>query len=151
MDVQLAQVNITRMRAPLSDPVMWGFVRRAAAVNVQAEAAPGFVWRIPDDSGTEAVFGPLIMANLSVWESLDALRAYLYGGLHLDAMKLRRNWFDSTGLAAHVALWWIPRGHLPTLEEGRTRLAKLAAEGPGPHAFTLTHPQPPPTPAHPPR
>ena len=124
MDVQLAQVNITRMRAPLSDPVMWGFVRRAAAVNVQAEAAPGFVWRIPDDSGTEAVFGPLDTSSfpqgkleIYVVDTSGAGHGYLCGWcdhpqLHLDGLVLQPLDDElAVSIAAHETYHVIHRAH----------------------------------------
>lgn len=44
--VHLAQVNIARMKAPLEDPVMAGFVARLDDINALADGSPGFVWRL---------------------------------------------------------------------------------------------------------
>ncbi|NER84863.1 MAG: DUF3291 domain-containing protein, partial [Leptolyngbya sp. SIO1D8] len=38
---------------------------------------------------------------------------------------------------AHQALWWVPVGHEPTVEEALAKLAVLDRLGPGPAAFTL--------------
>ena len=41
---------------------------------------------------------------------------------------------------AHVALWWIEAGTLPTLGDAHERLMTLRAEGPTQQAFTLREP-----------
>ena len=46
MDVQLAQVNVAKMLAPVDDPVMAEFVANLEPINALADAAPGFVWRL---------------------------------------------------------------------------------------------------------
>jgi Domain of unknown function (DUF3291) len=45
-----AQVNVARMRAPLDDPVMAGFVARLAEINALADQSPGFVWRLQTEA-----------------------------------------------------------------------------------------------------
>jgi hypothetical protein len=47
----VGQFNIARGRAPLDDPEMSGFVARLAEINALADASPGFVWRLQDDTG----------------------------------------------------------------------------------------------------
>jgi hypothetical protein len=34
-------------------------------------------------------------------------------------------------------LWWVPAGHLPSVEEALERLAYLREHGPTPYAFTF--------------
>ena len=58
-------------------------------------------------------------------------------------MRKRTSWFAPFG-AAYVALWWVPSGHRPTVDEAKERLAHLDAHGPTPHAFTLKVHFPPP-------
>ena len=41
--LHIAQVNIARMRGPLEDPVMGGFVARLVDINALADGSPGFV------------------------------------------------------------------------------------------------------------
>jgi len=43
----IAQVNVGRIFAELDDPIMAGFINRLDEINVLADAAPGFVWRLP--------------------------------------------------------------------------------------------------------
>ena len=92
---QLAQINIARAIAPLDDPRMAEFVARLDAVNALAEASPGFVWRLKDESGNATslqVFDdPLVIVNMSVWESIEALEGYVYRSLHTQVLRARRD------------------------------------------------------------
>jgi hypothetical protein len=45
--MHLAQINIGRIKAPLDDPAMRGFVSRLAELNALADRSDGFVWWIP--------------------------------------------------------------------------------------------------------
>jgi hypothetical protein len=85
------------------------------------------------------------MVNMSVWESVDALRAYAYRvPEHLESLRRRREFFTHDALGPHLVLWWVPAGVIPTLDAARTRLDLLERAGPGPEAFTLRVPYPPP-------
>jgi len=70
MMFQLAEVNIARMLAPLSDPQMEGFVARLDEINAIADNSPGFVWRLQTEDGNATTLRPfeddLILVNLSV-------------------------------------------------------------------------------------
>ncbi|ANE44223.1 DUF3291 domain-containing protein [Deinococcus puniceus] len=137
----LAQVNIARLRAPLDAPELQGFVEGLAPINALADAAPGFVWRLQDESGdaTSVVYDPdpLLIVNLSVWESAEALHAFTYTGPHVEFLRRRRDWFNRLA-TPHLALWWVDDQHRPTPAEAHDRLAHLEAHGPTPHAFTLS-------------
>ena len=145
----LAQVNIARMLAPLSDPLMAEFVARLDTVNAFADASPGFVWRLqtPEGNATDvrAYEDESILVNMSVWASLEDLTRYVYASesLHRDVMKQRRRWFQRFD-GPYMALWWVPRGHIPTVEEAKERLEHLRAHGESPHAFTFKKPFPAP-------
>jgi hypothetical protein len=137
----LAQINIGRMRAPLDDPVMADFVAQLEPINAVADVQPGFVWRLQDEAGDATAIRVFeddrILINLSVWESLEALRAYVYHSAHLGVLRDRKRWFEPPD-GAHMVLWWIPAGHIPTPEEGRQRLEQLRRDGPTAAAFTFT-------------
>jgi hypothetical protein len=143
----LAQANVANMRAPLEDPIMEGFRSQLDRINALADASPGFVWRLQTDSGNatdiRAFENELILFNMSVWESIEALHAYVYRSEHAGPLRARRQWFVPTA-GPTVVLWWIPAGHLPTVEEAKERLALLQARGPGPEAFTFRSAHPPP-------
>ena len=144
---QLAHINIARMRGGHDDPVMAEFVAQLDAVNAIAEASPGFVWRLQlEDEAAAAlrVFrDPLILFNVSVWESLESLQAFSYVGAHLDVLRGRQRWFEKLD-GAYLALWWVPAGHRPTLEEAHDRLLLMDRLGTTADAFTFQRPFPAP-------
>jgi hypothetical protein len=144
----LAQVNVSRLLAPLESPQLHGFVSRLDEVNALSETAPGFVWRLKGEAGNNATTVRMyddaaIIVNMSVWESIEALRAYAYSGAHLEVFKQRRDWFAHMEDAA-TAMWWVPAGHVPDVAEARERLAHLRAHGPTAFAFPFGAPFPPP-------
>jgi hypothetical protein len=144
----LAQVNVSRLLAPLDSERLRPFVERLERVNAAADAAPGFVWRLQTESGDATavpVFGDAEMiVNLSVWTSLDALREFAYrDALHLEVLRRRREFFTRDAEAT-LALWWIEAGALPTVAEAESRLTLLRAIGPSPDAFTFKRSFPPP-------
>lgn len=139
-DWQLAQINIGRVKAPLEDPSMAEFMAALAPVNAIADESPGFVWRLKDDSGNSTyirVFDdPQMIVNLSVWESVEALRAFTYRGQHTSVLTRRREWFDKID-RPHLAMWWTKAGSQPTAMEGLARLDHLHRHGPTEFAFTF--------------
>jgi hypothetical protein len=143
----LAQANVARMRAPLDDPSMADFVALLDPVNEIADKSPGFVWRLQTETGNSAdvrVFDdPRILFNMSVWTSIDALRAFAYQSQHLDVFRQRQKWFERFERGSHV-LWWLPVGRLPTVAEACTRFTALWEHGPLPEGFTFQRPYAPP-------
>jgi hypothetical protein len=146
MDFVVAQVNIGRLVAPLDSPRLADFVAGLDPVNAVADSAPGFVWRLQTEDGNSTALRVFeddaegadggILINMSVWESVDALAAFVYGEAHLSVLRRRRQWFERLK-DAYAALWWIPRGHIPAIHEAEERVKHLRAHGPTPHAFTL--------------
>ena len=148
MSYHLAQVNVARLVAPLDDPRLEGFVSRLACINALAETSPGFVWRLKDDAGNDATSikafpDPMILVNMSVWESVEALREFTYKSGHAEPLRMRRDWFEKYP-GPSVAMWWVPAGHTPTIQEARERLESLEANGPSASAFTFARPYLPP-------
>ena len=119
------------MLAPLSDPVMAGFVARLAEINRVAEASPGFVWRLTEDVHP---FGSDILFNLSLWESPDALKHFVYRTSHKELLAAREQWFQRFD-GPFVALWWVPAGAVPSAGEARARMEHLQEHGDSPYAF----------------
>jgi heme-degrading monooxygenase HmoA len=143
----LAQVNIALPREPLDAPLLADFVAALAPVNAVADASPGFVWRLQTEDGDATAiraFGDdRLIVNMSVWQSLEALRAFVYGDAHAAVLRRRREWFVRLG-QPETALWWVPAGTTPGLEDAEERLAHLRAHGATPRAFTLREPAPAP-------
>jgi hypothetical protein len=150
-DHHLAQVNIGRLRAPLDAPEIADFVAGLESINALADASPGFVWRLQDETGDATSIRPFgddsILVNMSVWASFEALRAYVYDSEHVAYMRRRREWFTKLE-SALLALWWIPAGTLPTTMDARERLDHLDAHGPTPLAFTFRRAFTPAGPTH---
>ena len=105
----LAQVNVATLRFPLDGPELAGFVAQLEPINALADGTPGFVWRLQTEDGDATSIRPFgderIMVNLSLWESLEALRGFVYASRHLDVMRHRREWFDKMADPI-LALWW---------------------------------------------
>ncbi|WP_078607105.1 DUF3291 domain-containing protein [Streptomyces flavidovirens] len=136
----LAQLNVATLRHPLDDPRMAPFVELLDPVNAAADGSPGFVWRLAEDGAADATglrpAGENVIVNLTVWETPEALWDFSYRSGHLEVMRRRREWFQRH-VEAHLVLWWVPAGHLPTVGEALERLADLRAHGPSPRAFTF--------------
>jgi hypothetical protein len=144
--IHLAQVNIARMKAPIDDPVMAGFVERLDEVNALADQSPGFVWRLQGGTGNATYLRPFdddrIIVNMSVWESVDHLRAYVYRAGHREVLQRRQEWFEKMD-RPFLAMWWVPAGHRPSIDEAKKRLLHLERMGPTPFAFTFKALYPP--------
>jgi hypothetical protein len=136
---ELAQLNIAVMIEPLESPRMAHFVANLDRINALAEATEGFVWRLQTEDGNATDVRPLgehTLVNVSVWRDVAALNRYVYGSAHVEIMRRRREWFERMK-ESHMVLWWVPRGHRPTIDEAVARLATLRAKGPTPAAFTF--------------
>jgi uncharacterized protein DUF3291 len=144
---RLAQANVARMRAPLDDPLMEGFRSQLEAINRIADESPGFVWRLQtaegDATSIRAFDDERVLFNMSVWDSIEALHAYVYRSGHVEPLRSRREWFEPLE-GPSLVLWWIPEGHVPTVEEAKAKLRLLQEKGPGPEAFTFRSPFPAP-------
>lgn len=136
----IAQVNIGRMRTSLDDPAMAGFVGRLDEINALADSTPGFVWRLQTPEGNATYLRPYdddrILFNMSVWDSVEALRRYVYRSVHAELLRQRHEWFEKSS-GPSFALWWVPVGHRPGIDEAKKRLACLQAHGPTQFAFTF--------------
>jgi hypothetical protein len=135
------------MRAPLDDPLMREFVAWLEPINALADTSPGFVWRLQTDEGDSTAIrafdDPLLLVNMSLWRSFEALHAFMYRTDHVRALRARSRWFERSG-APTTVLWWVPAGELPSLDEAKKRLQRLRDEGPSADAFSLTQIFPPP-------
>jgi Domain of unknown function (DUF3291) len=141
----LAQINIGRFRLPVDDPANADFMNALDHVNANADASDGFIWRLVGDGNNatdvEVVAGdPLLLANMSLWRDVEALGAFVYRQTdHLSYMRRRKEWFEP--MDVFQALWWVPAGHIPSVSEGLEKIARLAADGPTPDAFTFRQPR----------
>ena len=148
MNFHLAQINIGRILAPVDDPKIADFIAQLDEINAIADSAPGFVWRLQSSSGnaTDVPYNddPFVLVNMSVWESAEFLRDYVYASRHIDLLRDRAKWFEKME-KPHYCLWWIPTGHTPSVAEGRERLEHYQQNGPTSFSFWFTNLFPVPT------
>ena len=139
MPYHLAQINIGRLIAPIDDPRIAGFVVQLGPINALADKAPGFVWRLQSasDNATDIAYSeddPFVMLNMSVWESVETLRAFTYSSRHAQVFRERARWFEKL-TAPYSCLWWVREGHIPTVAEARERLEHYQKHGATPYSF----------------
>lgn len=152
MTFELAQVNVSRLLAPLDSPQLAGFMAALDEVNASGDAAPGFRWRLQTEDGNATAVRAFgwdvadsygVIVNLTVWSSVDALADWAFSGPHLAIMRRRREWFAKAAEAT-TALWWVPAGHRPSPEAAEDRVRHLRRHGPTESAFTFRRPFPSP-------
>ncbi len=136
---ELAQLNIAYLKAPLDSPTLADFVANLDRINLLADGADGFRWRLQTENGDATSlrpFGDDVIVNMSVWRDLEALRRFVYNSAHTAFMKRRREWF-APAPQVYAVLWWVPHGHRPSLAEAADRLGQLRQHGPSATAFTF--------------
>lgn len=139
--MHLAELNIGRLVAPTDDPRVEEFMSVLDRVNGLGKRMPGFVWMMegsgePGTGNTENNIGddPRFVANLTVWESVETLEAFVWNTVHRQFYERRAEWFEVLG-EMHFVMWWVPEGHRPTLDEGLERPGHLKSNGNTAHAF----------------
>ena len=135
----LAQYNVARFKGDKNGPHMADFYANLDLINTLGDRMPGCVWRLKSAEGANA---PVLLvpeaadvaANLTVWDSVEALEKFVWQTLHAKFYRRKGEWFEKMD-TPHLVLWWIEPGHIPTLEEAEERLRHLIANGPSDHAF----------------
>ena len=144
MKYQLAQINIALAQDSIESGVMKGFVDRLEEINSLADKSPGFVWRLQSEEGDATSFqvfdDSLMLINISVWEDIESLKKFVYKSMHVELIQDREAWFHKM-VKAHQALWWVPYGHIPSIEEGKEKLDYLQQNGPSKTAFSFAKPE----------
>jgi hypothetical protein len=138
---QLAELNVGRLIAETDDPRVAEFMNALDQINGLGKRMPGFVWMMegsgePNTGNTDTKIGgdPRYVANLTVWENVETLEAFVFNTLHRRFYERRREWFEVLG-EMHFVMWWVPVGHRPTMEEALARLEHLKQHGDSDHAF----------------
>ncbi|MCW2595685.1 MAG: hypothetical protein JWP39_1573 [Jatrophihabitans sp.] len=152
MAFEVAQVNVGRLAAGLDDPQLAPFVEALDPVNALADTAPGFIWRLQTDDGNatgiqafewDAADSVGVIVNMSVWTDVETLTAFVFGPMHREIMKRRREFFVPMR-EAYTACWWVPSGQRPTTDDAEDRIRHLRQHGATPYSFTLRQPFPAP-------
>ena len=133
------------MIAPTDDPRVAEFMDNLDRINGQADRAPGFVWRLQTEEGNATAIqtftDPLRLVNMSVWESIAALREYVFRSEHVEFLRRRSEWFVPG--SSLVALWHLHIGAPAELDDALRRAAFVDRHGPTPYAFGFAHPPAP--------
>jgi hypothetical protein len=144
---ELAQLNIGIIKGPMDSPVMADFAAALQRINALAERSCGFVWRLQTEEGDATSIRPFsnpnLLVNMSVWHDVESLHRYVYNSEHVELMRRRREWFERMP-DAFLVLWWVPKGHRPSIQEAIAKLDILRAHGPTPAAFSFRQAFPPP-------
>jgi hypothetical protein len=137
----LAELNVGRLVAQPGDPRVAEFMGALDHVNGLGKRMPGFVWMMegsgePGTGNTETKIGgdARFVSNLTVWESVESLEAFVWNTVHRQFYERRQDWFEVLG-EMHFVMWWVPAGHRPTLDEALERLENLRRHGDTEHAF----------------
>jgi hypothetical protein len=134
----LAELNLARLIQPLDHPDSADFANNLDRINVLADRMPGFVWRFQDESGNatsvQAFDDPMVIVNMSVWETPEALERFVWGTIHRKFYERRDEWFQKMS-SHHFVMWWVEEGHQPDLAEAKAKLEHLRAHGPSEEAF----------------
>lgn len=140
MNYHLAQVNIAKMLAPLESPIMADFVANLDRINALAEGSEGFVWRLKDEENNATSIkiydDDFLIVNMSVWRDIDSLFQFAYKSQHVEIFKRRKEWFEKMS-QMHMALWYVPVGHNPDVNEAQQRLDHIRIHGDTPYAFSF--------------
>ena len=67
---------------------------------------------------------------------MEDLRRFVYETSHRELLKQRHEWFEKL-TDVYAALWWVPAGHIPSVDEAKQRLAHLKKNGPTQFACTF--------------
>ncbi len=139
--MHLAELNVGRLLAPTDDPRVKEFMDNLDRVNGLGKRMPGFVWMMegsgePGTGNTEAKIDgdPQFVANLTVWEDATSLEKFVWGTIHKQFFARRKEWFEVLG-EQHFVMWWVPKGHRPTLNEALERLDMRRTKGDTEDAF----------------
>ena len=134
----LAQINVARGFAAIDAPQMRAFAERIDAVNAIAERSEGFVWRMTGETGQATdiryTSDPKDLLNVSVWQTPQHLAHFVFNTGHRKVYQRKDEWFEEPK-APSFAMWWIPIGHIPSVEEALERLQHLKDQGPSENAF----------------
>ena len=130
------QFNVAQVKYPKDAPEMQSFFKAVPHVQRLAESSPGFIWREvnEDDPTIGKRLGTDFIVNLSAWESLDALYAFVFSQSHRQIMMARDHWFTHVGKALSV-VWFANDAPYPTWDQAIDRLEMLWQNGPTQDAF----------------
>ena len=142
LDHHLAQLNVARALDDLDSARLADFISALDRVNAVAERSPGFVWRLQDPVGNatsiKVTDDARFIVNMSVWETPAHLEHFVWNTIHKRVYDKKSKWFEAMQ-TPHLVMWWVPVGHLPSVDEAMAKLAHLTAHGDSDLAFGWSH------------
>jgi len=93
----------TALQAIATSPALWALPSATAtfvALSEQLDASTPFLhgdWgpgTVGAATSIRAFDDDMLLINMSVWESIDTLAAFVYRSAHLDVMRQRGQWFE---------------------------------------------------------
>ena len=130
------QFNVAQMKYPKDAPDMQSFFNAVPHLQRLAESSPGFIWRELNEADPTIGqrLGADFIVNLSAWESLDSLYAFVFSQSHRQIMMARDHWFTHVGKALSV-VWFANDAPYPSWDQAIDRLEMLWQNGPTRDAF----------------
>ncbi|MEM9434538.1 MAG: DUF3291 domain-containing protein [Pseudomonadota bacterium] len=134
----LAELNIGLLRHDIGDPRVAEFIDNIDRINALGKRMPGFVAMAETEgsagnTGTFINGNPRLVPNLTVWEDVHSLKSFVWNTVHKKFYDRRADWFAK--IEMHFVMWWVPIGHMPSLEEGLKRLDTRREHGDSENAF----------------
>lgn len=80
-----------------------------------------------------------VASTLSVWENVEALRTFVFNGVHGQFFRRGSEWFLPTQMP-RLVLWHVDVGTRPTMADAAIRMKHLAANGSSEFAFGFDEP-----------
>ena len=136
--MHVAQFNLAYLKYARDAPEMCSYIEQLDEVMKIAVSNPGLIW-LHDENTIEEVYrifgrknNPA--ANLSTWTSVNCLRQFMISEMHIAVMNRRNEWFTNCEDETFV-MWYISKGHRPTINEAYDRLKYLNSYGQTEFAF----------------
>src|SRR5688500_13542740 len=161
--MKLAFTTFSILKEPYGHPAVQEFDDRTPAVFKEAEESPGFVARAVEVNGAElsnferdwGAWGEFCVprfydlgrtagtdqrtSTLSIWQDIPSVLNFVYGTLHVAALRKRNLWFKRPEWPTY-ACWWIADTRIPQWRDAARLLEQLHDEGPSPDVFNFHHP-----------
>ena len=143
----LAEFNKGILKYDWDDTRVADFANNLDRVYDIARRAPGYIWHMENEDmeaaqlDVQGVLGgnPRTASTLSVWQDVESFRHFVFQTVHKQFYDRKAEWYDASAQGTRLVMWWVPEGHIPTVNEAVERLAHLDAQGPSDHAFGWDH------------
>ena len=123
------------------------FYDRGPSIINMAEKIPGFIKLTGDKSDRDEPHSRYLSDTdtigtseiISLWTDLEPLFAFVYSGLHAEALNKRSQWFAKGAFPPYV-IWWVADDHIPDWHEAYQRHEHLHQHGATAFAFDFKQP-----------